>query len=455
MDARIDGTAAARPPYAADEVAATYGKVTRRLVAFLFVCYMMSYLDRINVGFAQLQMKQDLGFSDAVYGLGAGIFFLGYVLFEVPSNLLLMRIGARRTMLRIMLAWGLISSAMMFVSSPAMFYAMRFLLGAFEAGFLPGIILYLTFWFPGSRRARIIAIFMSAVPVAGVIGGPLSGWIMSAFDGASGLRGWQWMFLLEGIPTVLLGLMVPFLLVDRPRDATWLTEREKGIIGQALAAERGAEGAEQHRTFGQALRDPRVYLLSFTYFTIICGVYTISFWLPTILKGAGVADVFSIGLYSAIPYAVGALGMVLIGRHSDLRMERRWHLAACGFVGAASLVWLALSGGSLALSLAALSLGTATIFAGMPVFWAIPTSYLSGAAAAGGIAAINSLALIGGFLSPTIMGWAKDATGSLDSGLYLTAALLVAGGAAILAGTPRGLLHEARSGAMPPGRAAT
>ncbi len=455
MDARIDDMPTVRLPYAADEVRATYSKVTWRLVAFLFICYMMPYLDRINVGFAQLQMKQDLGFSDAVYGLGAGIFFLGYVLFEVPSNLLLMRIGARKTMLRIMLAWGLISSAMMFVSSPMMFYVMRFLLGAFEAGFLPGIILYLTFWYPGSRRARIIAIFMSAVPVAGVIGGPLSGWIMDAWDGAFALRGWQWMFLAEGIPTVVLGLMVPFLLVDHPDDAKWLNDREKSIIDQILAAEQDSKDVEQHHTFGQALRDPRVYLLSFTYFTIICGVYAVSFWLPTILKGAGVSSVFSIGMYSMIPYAIGALGMVLIGRHSDLRMERRWHLAACGFIGAASLVWLGFSDGHLALSLAALSLGTATIFAGMPVFWAIPTAYLSGAAAAGGIAAINSLALIGGFLSPTIIGWAKDVTGSLNSGLYITAALLVAGGVAVLAGTPKGLLHEVREETLPSGTAAT
>jgi sugar phosphate permease len=325
-----------------------------------------------------------------------------------------------------------------------MFYVMRFLLGAFEAGFLPGIIFYLTNWYPGSRRARIIAIFMSAVPVAGVIGGPVSGWIMDDMAGAWGLRGWQWMFLLEGLPTAILGLMVPFLLADHPDDAKWLTKREKWIIDHILESEQSAKDVEHHHTFGQAMKDPHVYLLAFIYFAIICGVYAISFWLPTILKGAGVTTTLAIGMYSTIPYSIGALGMILIGRSSDLRMERRWHLAACSFIGAASLVWLALSTSNLVLALAALSLGTATIFAGMPVFWAIPTAYLSGTAAAGGIAAINSLALIGGFVSPTIIGWAKELTGNLETGLYIMAALLVAGGLAVLLGISKGLLHEVR-----------
>src|SRR3954449_8479558 len=350
MDIAFKRTAAMKLSYTADEVASIYNKITWRLIAFLFICYMMSYLDRINVGFAQLQMKQDLGFSDAVYGLGAGIFFAGYFLFEVPSNLWLVKVGARKTITRIMVVWGLLSAGMMFVSSPVVFYIMRFLLGAFEAGFLPGIIFYLTNWYPGSRRARIIAIFMSAVPVAGVIGGPVSGWIMDDLSGAMGLRGWQWMFLLEGLPTVILGLMVPFLLADHPDDATWLTEREKKIVDHILDAEQGAKDVEHHHTFGQAMKDPRVYVLAFSYFAIICGVYAISFWLPTILKGAGVTTTLAIGMYSAIPYAIGALGMVLIGRSSDLSMERRWHLAACSFIGAASLVWLAVSANSLVLA---------------------------------------------------------------------------------------------------------
>src|SRR5215212_2222806 len=247
MDVAIKRTAAMQISYTAGEVASIYKKITWRLIAFLFICYMMSYLDRINVGFAQLQMKQDLGFSDAVYGLGAGIFFAGYFLFEVPSNLWLVKVGARKTITRIMVVWGLLSAGMMYVSSPAVFYVMRFLLGAFEAGFLPGIIFYLTNWYPGSRRARIIAIFMSAVPVAGVIGGPVSGWIMDDLNGALGLKGWQWMFLLEGLPTVILGLMVPFLLADHPDDATWLTEREKTIVDHILDAEQSeGRGVPSH-----------------------------------------------------------------------------------------------------------------------------------------------------------------------------------------------------------------
>jgi D-galactonate transporter len=427
--------------YSEAEVAATYNKVNWRIVAFLFICYMLSYLDRINIGFAQLQMKQELGFSDAIYGLGAGIFFAGYFLFEIPSNLLLEKIGVRKTMMRIMICWGAISAGMMFVSSPTTFYVLRFLLGAFEAGFLPGIILYMTYWYPGSRRARMIAVFMSAVPIAGVIGGPISGWIMNDMAGVLGLKGWQWMFVLEGLPTVLLGFMVPLFLVDKPNDASWLTAREKQIIAARLAAELGAHDGHQH-TFAAALRDPRVYLLGFIYFTIICGLYAVSFWLPTIIKGTGVTDPLSIGLYSMIPYGFGAAGMILIGRHSDIKMERRWHLAFCGGVGALSLVMIALTTQNLALSLAALSLATATIFAGMPVFWAIPTAYLPAPAAAGGIALINSLALIGGFVSPTLMGWAKTTTGSFTSGLYVMAALLVAGGVAVVLGMPKELLRE-------------
>jgi D-galactonate transporter len=425
------------------ELEATYRKVNWRVVAFLFVCYMMSYLDRINVGFAQLQMKQDLGFSDAVYGLGAGIFFAGYFLFEVPSNLILERIGVRKTMMRIMIGWGAMSAGMLFVSSPTMFYVIRFLLGAFEAGFLPGIIYYLTLWYPGSRRARIIAVFMSAVPIAGVLGGPLSGWIMSDFAGLYGMKGWQWMFLLEGLPTILLGLFVPLILVDKPDDATWLSKREKDIIRDTLAAEQ-ADGVHVHdHSFGQALRDPRVYALGMVYFALICGIYAISFWLPTIIKGAGVTDVLSIGLYSMIPYGVGAAGMLLIGRHSDIKMERRWHMAFCCISGAAFLVMIALTSHSLVWSLVALSLATATIFAGMPVFWAIPTAYLPKSAAAGGIALINSIALIGGFVSPTIMGWVKQSTGSLTNGLYVMAAVLVGGGILVLVTISKTMLNEA------------
>lgn len=423
--------------YVADEVDATYRKVSWRLVAFLFVGYLIAYLDRINVGFAQLQMQHDLGFSDAVYGLGAGIFFTGYFLFEVPSNLMLEKIGVRKTMTRVMICWGLVSMCMLFISSPIEFYIMRFLLGVFEAGFTPGVILYLTYWYPETRRARVLGIFSSAITVAGVIGSPVSGAIMTHLAGVHGMSGWQWLFLLEGIPAVVLGLLVPVVLVNHPRDARWLTGREKDIIEHQLAAERGPSAANRSHTFGDALKDPRIYLFAFVYFAVICGIYAVSFWLPTILKNAGVNDAFEIGMFSIIPYGVGALGMIFISRHSDIKMERRWHLAGCAFIGGAALVMVAATASSLALALLAFAIATATIFTGMPLFFAMLTSYLSGTAAAGGIALINSLALIGGFVSPAIMGWAKTTTGSFTSGLYILAALLVIAGLAVLLGTPK------------------
>jgi D-galactonate transporter len=442
MDQSMTGVVDKRTPYANDEVAATYRRISWRLVTFLFVGYLVAYLDRINVGFAQLQMQHDLGFSDAVYGLGAGIFFAGYFLFEVPSNLMLEKIGVRKTMMRVLICWGLVSACMRFISTPIEFYVMRFMLGVFEAGFVPGAILYLTYWYPETRRARIMGIFSSAITIAGVIGSPVSGAIMTHLAGVYGMTGWQWLFMLEGMPAVVLGLLVPYVLVNRPSDAKWLTGREKDILEHHLAAERQMDGADHRHTFGDALKDPRVYLFAFVYFAIICGIYAVSFWLPTIIKNAGVKDAFDIGMYSMIPYGAGALGMIFISRHSDMKMERRWHLAGCAFIGGAALVMIAATASNLTLSLVAFAIATATIFTGMPLFWAILTSYLSGTAAAGGIALINSLALIGGFVSPAIMGWAKTTTGSFTSGLYFLAALLVVAGLAVLRCIPARALRE-------------
>ena len=436
MDQSMTGEVDKHIPYANDEVAATYRKVSWRLVTFLFVGYLVAYLDRINVGFAQLQMQHDLGFSDAVYGLGAGIFFAGYFIFEVPSNLMLEKIGVRKTMMRVLICWGVVSACMRFISSPIEFYVMRFMLGVFEAGFVPGAILYLTYWYPETRRARVLGIFSSAITIAGVIGSPVSGGIMTHLAGVYGMAGWQWLFVLEGIPAVVLGLLVPYVLVNRPHDATWLTRREKDILDHHLATERGLNRADRRHTFGDALKDPRVYLLAFVYFAIICGIYAVSFWLPTIIKNAGVQDVFDVGLYSTIPYGIGALGMIFISRHSDVKMERRWHLAGCAFIGGASLVMIAATASNLTLALVAFAIATATIFTGMPLFFALLTSYLSGTAAAGGIALINSLALLGGFVSPAIMAWAKTTTGSFTSGLYILAALLVFAGLAVLLCVP-------------------
>ncbi|AOR71112.1 MFS transporter [Burkholderia stabilis] len=417
-------------PVAPDSPAhqALYRKLNWRLLPFLLLCYTFAYLDRVNIGFAKLSMQSDLGFSDAVYGLGAGIFFLGYVLFEIPSNLLLPRIGARKTISRIMVLWGLTSAGMMFVHNETTFYAMRFLLGVFEAGFAPGMIFYLTYWYGQRRMAGVMAVVMLAGPIGGVFGSPLSAWLMTGLSGAHGLAGWQWMFVVEGLPCVLLGVLALKVLSDRPADAKWLTDDERRM----LAAELHTPGAGHH-SFGQVLRDPRVYLLAFAYFTIICGIYAVSFWLPSILKADGVTDTMQIGLYSMIPYVFAAIAMIVIGRRSDRRGERRFHSAVPALIGAIALAVATAANGNLVVSLVGMTIATSMIWAAYTVFWAIPSQYLKGDAAAGGIALINTIGLIGGFLSPTIIGAIHSATGSMAAGLLVMVALLVAGAAALVA----------------------
>ncbi|MGI0507622.1 MFS transporter [Burkholderia sp. ZZQ-2] len=417
-------------PVAPDSPAhqALYRKLNWRLLPFLLLCYTFAYLDRVNIGFAKLSMQSDLGISDAVYGLGAGIFFLGYVLFEIPSNLLLPRIGARKTISRIMVLWGLTSAGMMFVHNETTFYGMRFLLGVFEAGFAPGMIFYLTYWYGQRRMAGVMAVVMLAGPIGGAFGSPLSAWLMTGLSGAHGLAGWQWMFIVEGLPCVLLGALALKVLSDRPADAAWLTDDEKRM----LAAELHAPGAGHH-SFGQVLRDPRVYLLAFAYFTIICGIYAVSFWLPSILKADGVTDTMQIGLYSMIPYVCAAIAMIVIGRRSDRRGERRFHSAVPALIGAIALAVATTANGNLVISLVGMTIATSMIWAAYTVFWAIPSQYLKGDAAAGGIALINTIGLIGGFLSPTIIGAIHSATGSMAAGLLVMVALLVAGAAVLVA----------------------
>lgn len=308
-------------PGADPRLAPLYRKITWRLLPFLLLCYVFAYLDRINIGFAKLQMQQDIGISDAVYGLGAGIFFLGYVMFEVPSNLLLTRIGARRTISRIMVLWGLTSASMLFVQGEWSFYVLRFMLGVFEAGFAPGMIFYLTYWYSQSRMAGVMAVVMLAGPIGGIVGGPVSAWIMTAFSGAHGLDGWQWMFLLEGLPCVLLGVIAFRYLDDKPAEARWLSAEEKAL----LAADLDSRGEHKKHAFAQVLRDPAIYGMALTYFCLICGIYAVSFWLPTLLKLAGVQDTMQIGLYSAIPYMAAAVFMLGFARSSDRMRERRWH----------------------------------------------------------------------------------------------------------------------------------
>lgn len=422
-----------------------YAKVAWRIVPVVFFCYVLAYLDRINIGYAQLQMKSDLGFSDAVYGLGAGIFFLGYFLFEVPSNLLLVTVGARKTITRIMVIWGLTSAAMAFIQVPWMFYVLRFFLGVFEAGFFPGVILYLTFWFPGAYRGRAIALFASATAIAGLVGGPLSGWVMTDFAGYAGLKGWQWMFIIEGLPATVMGLFVFCYLDDKPDDAKWLTTGEKALIQDHLRAEQPNGDVHGHglSALWATMRDPVIYMLAFSWFCFICGIYMISFWLPTLIKEMGVSDPLHVGLLAAIPYGVAIAGTIVIGLHSDRTLERRWHCAVPAFCTTVGLIGLVFSGGNVVLAFMFLSLaafGTTTV---VPLFWSIPTAYVKGTAAAAGIAFINTLGLVGGFLSPFVLGLIKTHTGSLDWGNWLMAGTMAVGATVLLVGVRPGMLKEA------------
>lgn len=408
---------------------AVYRKVSWRLLPFLLLCYVLAYLDRVNISYAKIAMQQEFGLTDAAYGLAAGIFFIGYVMFEVPSNLWLARVGVRRTLSRIMLLWGATSTAMLFVHDSTSFYVLRFFLGVFEAGFAPGMILYLTFWFSGKRRAQVMACVLLAGPVSNIIGGPLSTWIMGAFADSHGLAGWQWMFILEGAPCIVLGIFAFFFLSDSPAQANWLTRDEKNLLANDL---RQVEAPKQH-TFARALKDWRVYWLALIYFCLICGLYTVSFWLPTLLRDAGVKDIFQIGLYSMIPYSAAIVAMLLNARSSDRLGERRWHGAVPAFLGAIGLLLTGFSAGNLTMALCSITLATLSTYAAYAVFWVRPTSYLKGTAAAGGIALINSIGAFGGFVSPSIIGALKTFTGSFVEGMAAMATMLVIGGLCTLA----------------------
>jgi D-galactonate transporter len=423
------GGLAASPSSA--EQSAVYRKVTWRIVPFLMLCYVVAYLDRVNVGFAKLQMLHDLQFSDTVFGLGAGVFFIGYFLFEVPSNVILHRVGARVWIARIMLTWAVISGSFMFVDTPTSFYIMRFLLGLAEAGFFPGIILYLTYWYPAARRSRIVATFMTAIPLSGVIGGPLSGWIMESFAGVHGMTGWQWMFVLEAIPAVILGLAVLLYLDDGIRSAKWLNEGEKRLLEQGIAND--AQGKAVHASLGAVFADRRVWVMALIYFCCVMGQYGLTFWMPSLIKTAGIKGVLNVGLFTAIPYSAAVVAMLLLGRSSDHRRERRWHLVTPMLMGAVGLVGSALAGTTnTEVAIVFLSIAAAGVLASAPLFWSLPTSFLNGVAAAAGIAAINSVGNLAGFASPYLIGVIKDATQSTDVALYVLAAVLVAGAAVVL-----------------------
>ncbi|HEY0293742.1 MAG TPA: MFS transporter [Bordetella sp.] len=421
MDQTLQGTAA--PAISLSEEDRIYRKVSWRLVPFLILCYVVAYLDRVNVGFAKLQMLQDLNLSDAVYGLGAGIFFIGYFIFEIPSNVILHRVGAKLWIARIMITWGLVSAAMMFTNSATTFYVLRFLLGAAEAGFFPGIILYLTYWYPNARRGRMTTLFMVAIPLSGLIGGPLSGWIMSSVS-SHGLAGWQWLYLLEGIPSVIVGIAVLFFLDDRIEKAKWLTDSEKAVLSRNIAAE---DQVKEDPPITAAMGMPRVWAFALTYFCFVMGLYGVGFWMPTLIKNTGVSSTLEIGLLTAIPNVFAVIGMILIARSSDRAHERRWHLAIPAVFAALGLVWTTMAV-NVPAAMIALTVANIGICAVLPLFWSQPTAILSGTAAAAGIALINSVGNLAGFVSPYLVGWLKDSTGSTNAGMYLLAGSLVVGG---------------------------
>jgi MFS transporter, ACS family, tartrate transporter len=403
-------------------------RLTWRLVPFLFLLYIVAYLDRINVGFAALQMRQQLAFTDAVYGLGAGMFFAGYFFFQVPSNLALQRVGARRWIALLMMVWGMISASTALVSGPRSFYLLRFLLGAAEAGFFPGVILYLKNWFPARARARTVARFMTAAPLSGVVGGPLSGALLGLHL-ASGIAGWQWMFLLEGIPAVLLGGIVLAYLVDRPEDARWLPHEERDWLVETLRRER-AEVAGGAGVFA-ALRSGRIWMLALVYFGLNTVSYGVSLWLPTLIRSLSGVSNFAVGMLSAIPYVAAAVAMVAVGLHSDRSGERRWHTALPAFTGALALTGAAYST-SVGPAILAISVAVLGVFSMMGPFWAMPTGLLSGTAAAAGIAFINSVGNLGGFVGPYVIGLVRTSTGQFKGGLLLVSAALAASGAVAL-----------------------
>ena len=411
-------------------------KIYRRLLPLLFISYFICYLDRINVGFAALTMNKDLGFTATVFALGATAFFWGYCLFEIPSNLVLEKIGARIWIARIMITWGLFSGATAFVTGATSFATVRFFLGVSEAGFFPGMILYFTYWFPKAYRARVISALFIAVPGSNAVAAVISGAILD-MDGILGIAGWQWMFIVEAIPAVLLAFVVLAMMTDRPSLATWLAPEEREWLETRLQEERRRIESAGHLSLARALMDRRVLALSAIYLTIVTATYGITFFLPQIVKGIGLSNVMT-GLVTAIPYTVGTIGMLLWGASSDRRDERRWHFCVACLLAAVGLVGAGLFGSSF-LALAFMSVATIGLYGSKPAFWPMPSTFLTGTAAAGGIALVNSIGNLGGYVGPFIVGWIKDATGSFEAGLYfLAASALLSGIIAYLAVQPTG-----------------
>ncbi|WP_122583102.1 MFS transporter [Pseudomonas viridiflava] len=405
-----------------------YRRITLRLIPFIFICYLFNYLDRVNVGFAKLQMLDALSFSETVYGLGAGIFFIGYVLCGLPSNLALNRFGPRRWIGLMMITWGMFSTCLLFVTTPVEFYVLRFLTGMAEAGFFPGIVLYLSRWYPNQRRGRIMALFMSAIPVSGLLGGPFSGWILNHFAaGQGGMAGWQWMFLIQGLPTVALGVLAFFLLCDKVEDAHWLTPEQRQRVKADITQDELNRPVQSKSSVASVLTMPFIWILGFIYFCIQSGVYAINFWLPSIIKNLGFSDALVIGWISAVPYLMAGVFMLLVGRSADLRNERRWHLVVPMLMGATGLIIAANFASVPLVAILGLTIATMGALTSLPMFWPLPTALLSASVAAGGLALINSIGQMAGFLSPYLVGWIKDQTGSTTMALYSLAALTIVG----------------------------
>ncbi|SEF19613.1 Nitrate/nitrite transporter NarK [Amycolatopsis pretoriensis] len=430
-----------RPPAVAGR-ASTYRTIALRVMPLLVVCYVVSFIDRTNIGIAQQGLKRDLGFGSAVYGLGVTLFFVGFILFEVPSNALLARIGARKTLVRIMATWGVVTIATLFVQDEITFYVARFLLGVAEAGFFPGALYLLSRWFPSARRTRMTAVFFIGVPVSGVLGSLVSGWIMHALGGVAGLADWQWLFLIEGIPPILLAVLVAFFLVDEPEQAKWLTPAQKALVRADLEAERSSKPAGQHGGMLSALRDPKVWILGLC----ACGAYTlanaVSYWTPRIIAEAGVGDVLNLGFFSAIPPLLGIVVMLLVGRHSDRTLERRWHAAISWLVAAAAMLALAFSGGSVLVVVVLLAVMAAAHYSGLTVFYSIPSIYLSESAAATGIAVVTSMGSFAAAASPSLLGFIQSATGSLSLGLVISSGIVLLAVVVLLVGVKAKDLKE-------------
>lgn len=421
----------------------TYRKVDVRIVPFLFLCYILAYLDRVNVGFAKLQMLKDLSLSDAAFATGAGIFFIGYFFFEVPSNVLLKKYGARMWIARIMISWGVISACMIFVKGQWSFYAMRFLLGLAEAGFFPGVIFYLTLWYPSKIRSTRTAWFVAAIAVSGVVGNPVSGWIMDTLSGAMNLAGWQWLFLAEGIPSIVVGTWVIFYLESSIEEAKWLTSEEKLLLARNLEAE------DQHKT-EHKLRDAfisgKVWALCAVYFTLMIGLYGITFWLPTIVKEFGLKGYLRVGLITAIPYGVAVIGMIFLSNHSDKTGERRLHYVGNVVAGAMGLVLSGVFASNPVLAIIFLSVGTLGVIGSMPLFWPLPSAFLAGTAAAAGIGIVNSVGNLGGYFGPNIPIWARHFSSDPSAALYIIAAILMVGAVLTFFLIPRTLRVRVNAG---------